>query len=224
MIHEGHLLLLLHEPPQHNHRTRQPRLFYRRPDGTWHSTADGSGLAALQKHLEQFDQLIEALDKREDEAHTADAYFELIEEILPLKRTAANLHATLDDARKQLPDVRELINYRDHAYDISRSADLLHEAITTGGDLAQTRRAEEHARHSESMSRSAHRLNLLVAFFFPLATMATVFGMNFDTDLDHLGSAPFYTICGLGLILGLALVFLFINRPAGSIAPRKKRE
>jgi len=139
-----------------------------------------------------------------------------VEEMLPLKRTAANLHATLDEARKSLPMVRELINFRDQAYDVARSADLLYEAIEAGADLAHTRQAEAQAEHSRSQAESAHRLNLLVAFFFPLATLAAVFGMNLTHGLqaaDDPSRLPFLAVCGTGMILGGLLVFGIFRRP-----------
>ncbi|MBL8853441.1 MAG: hypothetical protein JNK57_05645 [Planctomycetaceae bacterium] len=214
MIDNGHLLLILHQPPQRNSKQREPHLFYRKPDGTWHSTADGSGLAALNKHLERFDRLLETLEVQEDQAKTANEYLSLIEEMLPLKRMAANLYATLDDARKGLPQVRELINFRDHAYEISRAADLLFDATTAGAELAQTRHAEAQSRHAQALALSAHRLNLLVAFFFPLATMAAVFGMNLPIGLeDHSAPVPFLIVCAIGFVLGIFLLGLIFKRP-----------
>jgi Mg2+ and Co2+ transporter CorA len=214
MVDNGHLLLVLHQPPQLNSKHREPQLFYRKPDGTWHSNADGSGLAALGKHLERFDRLLETLEIQEDQAKTANEYRSLIEEMLPLKRMAANLHATLDEARKGLPQVRELINFRDHAYEISRAADLLFEAIKAGAELAQTRMAEAQARHAHGMAQSAHRLNLLVAFFFPLATMAAVFGMNLQFGLEEIkGPQPFLIVCLCGVVLGILLLGSIIKRP-----------
>ncbi|MBL8890494.1 MAG: hypothetical protein JNL67_11000 [Planctomycetaceae bacterium] len=214
MIDNGHLLLILHQPPSKNSRVREPHLFYRKPDGSWHSTADGSGLAALSKHLERFDRLIETLELQEDQAKTANEYMILIEEMLPLKRLLANLHNTLDEARKGLPQVRELINFRDHAYELTRSADLLYEAIQAGAELAQTRHAEAQAKHAQALSQSAHRLNLLVAFFFPLATMATVFGMNLEFGLERFSAPlPFLFVCSVGFVLGVMLLGLIFKRP-----------
>ena len=220
MVHEGHLLLVLHEPPRHGVNTRKVRLFYRRPDGSWLSSTVGSGLSGLEKHLEELEKSIELLDTREDRASTADDYLGLVEQILPLQRSIANLHATLDDARKQVTEARELINCRDHAYDISRAAELLSEAIQAGAHLAQTRRSEELAVHGQRMAESAHRLNLLVAFFFPLATLATVFGMELHSGLNDVGHpGPFLLICLLGLLLGIALLLSIVRRPGVAAPP-----
>ena len=66
--------------------------------------------------------------------------------------------------------------------------------------------------HAQSMAVSAHRLNLLVAFLFPLASMATVFGMNLSFGWGR-------TVCtdpilgGMWLRngVGVALGFLHIS-------------
>lgn len=222
MIHEGHLLLVLHQPPQRGVKARQTHFFYRKPDGTWYTTAEGGGLAALAKHLERFEAQVEALDIAEDKAQTADEYFALIEEMLPLKRTAANLHATLDEARKGLPNVRELINFRDHAYEVSRTAELLYDAIKVGAELAHIRHAETQAAQARHLSVSAHRLNLLVAFFFPLATLTAVFGMNLKTGWEE--SPPpglFFAVCGAGILAGVVLFMLLLWQPR-SKGPRRE--
>jgi len=217
MIHEGHLLLVLHQLPQRGVRARQTHFFYRKSDGSWFSTAEGGGIAALTKHLERFEAQLEALDIAEDKAKTADEYFALIEEMLPLKRTAANLHATLDEARKSLPNVRELINFRDHAYEIARTADLLYDAIKVGAELAHIRHAETQAAQARHLSVSAHRLNLLVSIFFPLATLAAVFGMNLKTGWEEVDPpGPFLAVCGVGLLSGAALFTLLLWRPRQS--------
>ena len=213
MIEDGFLLLVLHEVSKRTDRQRQARLFYRQPDGIWLSTEDGGGIVALEKHLAGFEQLIDEIDKQEDHAKTADEYFQLLEQILPLRRTTANLHVTLDEARKQLPQARELINFRDQAYDINRSAELLHYSINSGANLAITRRAEEQAKHSRSMAESAHRLNLLVGFFVPLATLSGLFGMKLDSGLERIGGTlPFYFICLIGILSGAALLALLLRR------------
>lgn len=225
MIHEGHLLLVLHQPPQRGVRARQTHFFYRKPDGSWYSTAEGGGIAALTKHLERFEAQVEALDIAEDKAKTADEYFALIEEMLPLKRTVANLHATLDEARKGVMGARELINFRDHAYEISRTAELLYDAIKVGAELAHIRHAETQAAQARHLSISAHRLNLLVAFFFPLATLAAVFGMNLKTGWEEVDPPGlFLAVCGVGLLSGVALFMLLLRRKSQNDPPNSARQ
>ena len=56
------------------------------------------------------------------------------------------------------------------------------------------------------MSVAAHRLNILAAFFFPLATLSAIFGMNlrhgFETEP---WPAPFIVLIALGLGIGIIL-------------------
>jgi hypothetical protein len=63
------------------------------------------------------------------------------------------------------------------------------------------------------MATSAHRLNLLVGFFFPIATLSAVFGVNmvhgFETKSHPL---PFLAMVCTGLLIGFCLT-MFLKRP-----------
>ena len=71
----------------------------------------------------------------------------------------------LQEARKLVPDDRDLINLRDRAYEIERTADLLYNTAKNAMDFTIAVRAEEESRASRRMAVSAHRLNILAAFF-----------------------------------------------------------
>lgn len=216
MFEEGYLLLVLHEPPRPDERTRRPRFFCRKPDGEWLSTAPGNGRVALAAHLAEYSRLIDDLDARQNRATTGDELFAISSELLPLKRSAEHLHGALADARKLVASASELIDFRDQAYDLSRTAELLFEDTRNAMELAQTRRAEELARSGHEMAASAHRLNLLVAFFFPLATLAGVFGMQLQHGMEQWQAPlPFLATCAAGLLLGAVMIAL-ISRPAKS--------
>ena len=125
------------------------------------------------------------------------------------------MHAVLQEARKLVPNDRNLINLRDQAYDIERTADLLYNTTKNALDFAIARRAEEEAQSSRKMAVSAYRLNLLAAFFFPLATLSAVFGTNMDHGLEH-RSAP-WPLLGLvvvGLLAGSILAAM-VSRGGG---------
>ena len=71
-------------------------------------------------------------------------------------------------------------------------------------------RAEEQAQASYNMGVSSHRLNLLVAFFFPIATLSSIFGTNLIHGYEERHTPWLFLlmlITGLlfGLILTLAL-------------------
>jgi Mg2+ and Co2+ transporter CorA len=209
MLADGHLLLVMHAPPAPGQDERQGRFFWRKPDGNWVSDQLGVGPASVMKHLDEYDRLIDALELQEQQAKSARDYFDVMEQLAPIHRAAGNLLAVLQDARKQLPDAREVIDMRDRAYDIQRSAELLSSGCKNSLDFQIARQAEEQTRSSRHMAVAAHRLNLLVAFFFPLATLAGLFGMEIHSGIEKLPEPfTFVAVVLLGLVIGAALTVL----------------
>jgi hypothetical protein len=56
---EGHLLLILHEPPVPGVAERKGRLFWRDPEGSWRSKPLGDGPQALKRHVNEFGDRVE---------------------------------------------------------------------------------------------------------------------------------------------------------------------
>ncbi|MEZ6092694.1 MAG: CorA family divalent cation transporter [Pirellulaceae bacterium] len=211
--HAGQLLIVAHAPAQPDESTRQPRLFWKDGSGEWHATSKGSGLAALQNHINEFRDAVEHCDQLEDAATTAKEYFDVLDHVAPLKRTIEHFHQVLEEARRLAPDDRNLINIRDQAYDVTRTAELLYDATRNGMEMAQTRRAEQQAEASMEMARAAHRLNWLVAMFFPLATICGIFGMQFEHGFEHYQAPwPLIIVCAIGILFGLILSTLVMRR------------
>ncbi|TVP99203.1 MAG: hypothetical protein EA381_10550 [Planctomycetaceae bacterium] len=209
IFEESHLLLVLHHPPQAGVMQRQGRFLWRRPDGQWTSSDGGDGPAVLAKHLDDYAKSINRYDQLEEKAATADEYFAVIEGLLPLIRSTSHLHQVMQEARKLIPDDRGLINARDQAYELERTVDLLYSAAKNGLDFEVAKKAGEEARSSRNMARSAHRLNILAAFFFPLATASSVLGMELETARETWLQAA--TVVAAGL-LGGSLLALFVAR------------
>ena len=207
MLADGHLLLVLHKPPKGSDPDRAGRAFWRKPDGTWQSNELGHGPAALSRHLAEYADLIDRYDRQEDEATSVSEYFAVLEGMSPLARTIRNLHAALQDAREKMPDDRDLINARDRAYELERSGDLLLADVRNALEFAVAKKAEEQAATSHQMAVSSHRLNMLVAFFFPIATLTAVFGANLTHPLEQIIPPPyaFFAVLGAGLLLGCGL-------------------
>lgn len=224
MMAEGHLLLVLHAPPRKDEPERKGRLFWRKPDGSWLSNELGGGSAALTKHLHEFAEIIERYDRQEDVAVSVDEYFSILDAMGPLQRTARNLHSTLQEARKLLANDRDLINLRDRAYEIERTAELLYSDVHNALEFAVAKKSEEQAAASHQMAIQSHRLNLLVAFFFPLATLTAVFGSNLDHGLDRLVAQPylFYAVIGVGLLFGSMLAGYLATLNSSRKSPRPK--
>ena len=210
MFADGHLLLVLHAPPVADQDERQGRFFWREPDGQWVSDQFGTGPEAVVKHLDEYDERIDVLDNLEDQANDANDQFEILESLAPLHRATRNMHAVLQEARKACPAAREIIDLRDRAYELERTAELLTTGTTNALNFLMARRSEEQAQASERMAVASHRLNLLAAFFFPLATLTGIFGMDIRHGLENRFPAPYFFlgVVGLGLLLGAILTAL----------------
>ncbi len=206
MVHDGHVLLVLHRPPKADEEERAGRFFWRKPDGTWLSTESGGGLASLEAHLQEYVDLVEQCDEKEERATTAHDYFDVIQSVTPLHRAARNMYQALQDARKAVPTDRNLIDLRDAAYDVERNAELLNADTRSGLEYALARRAEDQAAAAHRMSVASHRLNVLAAFFFPIATLSAVFGVNMQHGWENAPPpGPFLTMLAAGLACGFVL-------------------
>jgi hypothetical protein len=204
---EGHLLLILHAPPQRGEAQRRGRLFWRKPDGTWQSNELGAGPSALARHLAEFADLIDRYDRQEDTAKGVEELFSILEAMNPLHRAVRNLHATLQDARQMVSGDRDLINFRDRAYEIERTAELLVADVKNALEFAVAKKSEEQAVAAHQMALQSHRLNMLAAFFFPIATLMTIFGSELRHNLQAYIPDPylFYAVLAAGLLFGIVL-------------------
>lgn len=216
MVADGHLLLVFHAPPKPNENQRHGRFFWRDPEGQWVSKERGTGVNALNQHLEDYEEMITSLDRLEEQATSSAEYFAILEQLSPLHRAATNLHQVLQEAREQCPEFRELINLRDRAYGIERTAELLLVEVKNALDVAVAKRAEEQAISSHQMAVSAHRLNKLAAFFFPIATLMAIFGANLRHGWEEAWPPiPMLIVLGLGLALG-GILTIFVTRKSAA--------
>ncbi len=212
MVAEEHVLLVLHQPPRAGEVERQGRLFWRNPQGDWKSTDLGTGINALSKHLDQYAEAVAGLDLREEHAASADEYFGILEELMPVTRSIRNLHQCLQECRQAVPNDRDLINLRDRAYEIERASELLEQQLQHRLDYAIARRAEEQTEAAHQMALSSHRLNLLAAMFLPLATLCAVFGMQIDHGIAVADPLLFFIVIVAGVLTGVALTMAVANK------------
>jgi hypothetical protein len=217
LTHEGHLLLVLHAPPGPHEEERRGHFFWRSAEGTWEVAPVGEAPEGLSSHLATYQTAIERLDRDEEAADTCQEYFDLIGRLTPLARSARNLYATLQKARDEVPDDRRLILARDQAYVLSRRAELLHDDAKFALEFAMARQAEAQAESSHQMAVAAHRLNVLVALFFPVATLMAIFGANLHHGLENWETdhAPWVllVVTLMGLLLGSMLMWI-VRRPS----------
>ena len=206
MFADGHLLLILHSPPSADDDDRHGRLFWRAPDGTWKAKSSSNGRRALKEHLAAYRKRLEELEELESGAESADDYFAVLSESNPIYRAARNQHMAMQHARELTVDARDVINFRDQTYEIERAAELMHTDTKNALDFSVARRTEEQAQSSFQMAVSSHRLNVLAAFFFPIATLSSLLGTNLKHGYEEL-HAPwlFLGMLGVGLLIGLVL-------------------
>ena len=206
MVHEGHLLLVLHAPPADDHSARGGRFFWRDPGGSWSAHSTGRPCRSLDAHLAEFERIAAELDERDPADENAIELHADITALAPLVRTTRNLHTALQHAREMLSEVEEIIVYRDRSNQIERMAELAYQDAQNTLGFTTALQAEAQATSGYQMARSAHRLNLLVAFFFPMATLSAIFGVNLKHGFETaIAPFPFLALIALSIASGFML-------------------
>lgn len=209
---EGCLMLILHRMPEPDDRERHGVFFYRDGNGLWRGPGRKDGRVELARHLQHFEETVDALDDRLEQVDSAEDYYDILVRINPIHRAAKGQHLALQKTRELVGDNPEIINLRDQAADIERTAELLKEDARNGLHYEIARRTAEEARQGKSATVAAHRLNVMVAMFLPLTAISTMFGANIPTGLEHLASpAIFWCIVTLALALGWILRSLILR-------------
>ncbi len=214
MDEDGHLLLILHQAPKaSDDAERSPAFFWRNPEGEWKSSPEGGGMTALETHLETYKTLTHDLDEQVEVAQTACEYFTILKNATPLLRATRNLYEVLQKAREARKSDRKLLVLRDEAVEIERTIDLVHSDARDGMEFVIAENAAEQAKLSHQTTLESRRLNRLVTFFFPLATLISLFGMNDPKEI--LKTHSVWWVVGIGILLGLVLGFVVGNRKNG---------
>lgn len=209
---EKHLLIILHAPPTPEDMYRKGRFYWREPDSSWHSSELKSGPDAINRHLDEYQQLLEDFDEKLDQATNSIEYLEVLNYLNPVYRALCHSKQALQIARESIPEDKLLIDFRDNAYRLERTAELLIQDAKNALEFIVAKQSEEQARASARIELSAHRLNLLIAYFFPIATLSTIFGSNFRHGFERYATPyPFWIMVAGGLILGF-LIHLFLTK------------
>jgi hypothetical protein len=217
MNEDGHLLLLLHQVPRaEDDERRRPMVAWRDPAGDWKSAPAGGGFAGLEAHLASYQAAIHRLDEDVDSAKSARQYFEVMRRMHPLHRSTRSLFSVMQSAREALPEDLRIINLRDQAAELERAIELVAADAKAGMDFLLAESANQHAALAEMANQEARRLNRLAAFFFPLATLVAVFGMNPPETVY--GTPGFWLVLGAGILLGF-----FVHALVASGSGRKRR-
>lgn len=209
MNESGHLLLLLHQVPRvEDDEVRTAVVFWRNPAGDWKGSPLGGGLGGLEAHLESYRSAIHALDEAVESAKTARQYFDVMRVVHPLQRSTRNLLEVIQATREALPEESRIINIRDQAVDAERAIELVAADAKSGMDFTIAEAASDQAASADEANREARRLNRLAAFFLPLATLVSLFGMNPPESAYQ--EPGFWIVLATGLALGL-IVFSVVS-------------
>lgn len=205
MDEDDHLLLILHHPPTpEDDATRKAALFWQDHEDEWRSYPEEGGLQALHQHLDRYAKIISRLDDEVDAARTPRDYFEVMKQTNPLVRAVRNQYLVLEEARRARPESRGLIVLRDQAEALDRAIELVAADAKSGMDFSLAESSERQAHFSYEAGVEARRLNRLVAFFFPVATLVTIFGINNPEEILQLRS--FWIVLGIGLVAGFIVL------------------
>jgi hypothetical protein len=219
MIAGKNHLIVAHYVPEHDEVGRRGILFWRDSSGEWRASNGDPGKVALMQHLDRYAKRIEDFDQMESKADSADDYLPILEGLAPIVRSTRNLLDVLEEARKAITEDRSLIDHRDRAYDLSRTADLLYEDAKNSMDVAMVRKADEQAQASHQMALASHRLNLLAAMFFPFATLGAIFGTTLTDNWSWSQTPiPFLLYIAAGIFIGIFLT-TFVVKP-----PKRRRD
>ena len=205
IVEEGHLLLVLHQPPAADESRREGVLFWRNPAGGWQWSRGGSGLGPLKRHVQGYGELEAKLSHEYETTPSLRSLFDLMEALTPLTHAAHNMHWALQAAREAFKTDRFLIEMRDLAYEVDRNFSLLMKDVKHAVQCRTAREAEEQAHIGREAVRASHRLNRLVALFLPLTAIASIFSMQLRHGLNQNDPKIFYIVLILGVSLGFGV-------------------
>lgn len=212
MAADGHLLVILHAPPDGLDWQREERLFWRAPDGTWRSKGLGGGSRGLAAQLDEATRTLADLEAEVTAVDLgAERMLALLRRLSPLVRFLANQAAALQQARELVPKDRDLIALRDRAVELERGGELLYQDLRHALDVRIALQAEAQAQAGQRLAAASHRLNVLAAVFLPLVALTSVFGMNLHSGFPATNPAAFWMVLCAGIAAGAGML-LFVRR------------
>jgi Mg2+ and Co2+ transporter CorA len=206
MFEEGHLLLILHEVPVPDAVERKPAFFWRSPAGEWKAYRMVMPSGTLFDFLKVYEDRLLKLEAQENQATGAAAHHAVLENVAPVLRAVRGVHRSLQQARDMVKDDRELINHRDRAAALERTAELLLQDAQFGLSFIAARQSESQAESAARMATTAHRLNIIAALFLPLTAVASVLGMDIASGLSNTRENFWLIVAGsvsIGLVIAL---------------------
>lgn len=223
IVESGQLLLILHSPPKPDTNEREHEVYLRQQDGKWLHKGLEHGEHALRKYLDEYRTLLDELETRFEKSTDIDALFPVIDRLIPLARSSANMKAALQSARESLGNDAFLIDMRDRSVEIVRGLELLLADARQALDFRIARSAEAQTRAAEVSNRAQHKLNILAAVTFPLMSVSAVFGMNLHSGLEGVPVIAFWLVFVGGLGLGMLVKGWVSSTPPAAASKQPTR-
>jgi Mg2+ and Co2+ transporter CorA len=213
MKEAGHHLVVLHELPKKGDRgVRKPALFWVNEVGEWKSMPASGGRSALKQLVQDYHHQVMDLEARlghMDGDETAENIHEVLDQAAPLYRAVRNLAAVMQELRTALNTDREVLDIRDMALAAELAIDLVLADAKSSLEYLIAKNAMIQAKESAKATKEAQKLNRLAALFFPLVTLASLFGMNPPGETLKHGSV--YVVIISGLVMG-GLLWLILSK------------
>lgn len=200
---DDHLLIILHALPDPPEFEVVHEVYLRTPGGELQCNGLPGGEPRLRKLVNRYRQRFEELEQKYDAADTSKAYFDILEELVPVTRACKNLAITLQSAREAVRLDAFILEMRDATHELQRDFELLLSDAKSALNYRIARNAEKQSAKADEAVEAQHRLNVLAAVFFPLTALATVFGMNFRHGYENQSPVLFWAVSATGLAIGL---------------------
>ena len=220
MAAEGHLLLILHK--LNDELENEAIIFWRNPMGDWQDSNRGKSIYNLRSLVTVFIEKEEELSRFYDKASTPEDYFDLLEILAPLVRTAKNMANTFQQAR-ELQGGPEIIDLRDMTQELAQELEILYVDAKNAMDFTVAKRAEEQARYALRTSRSTDKLNILVALFLPITALSGIFGMNMRNGLEEMPIAAFWVMMLFSFFLGIGIKSWLLHEKTDECEAKRKK-
>lgn len=198
---DGELLVVLHQVPSAEDKGhREGALFWFDGDGNWKSTPSSGGRSELKTLVKCYMDRLTQLDADLELAEDPIAIHNVIDQATPVARAGRHVQQVLSELRKALSNDLDILAIRDLAVEVERAGDLLIQDSKSTLDFMIAKSSAAQAKDASKAAKEAQKLNRLAAFFFPLMTIASVFGMNKPSEI--LESPMIWVAVGVGLLLG----------------------
>jgi len=208
LTHDGHLVLVLHAAPVNGERDRSCVYFWRDDKGEWSNSGRGGELSTMLTLVGDYAKLADGLETAQETANEAESLYRLLEIASPLHRASRNFFEALVQAKQLMDDNTlhaELQEYCDQMASIARTTELIQADAKHSLDYLVARESRVQSAINREQALSAHRLNILASVFFPIGTIAAVFGMNMHHGFEHYPAWLFWVVLLVGMAVGIAI-------------------